>query len=114
MNPAYFDMADLRIQYPGGSRPGALHRGGVGLSPAAAPYRSHEAALALSGFAVAAYPVVWCLAGEGTMPYYLSKDKEGDRVLQKRGWTEVGAYVRSIDPYHHPVTIHPPRLRAIR
>jgi hypothetical protein len=30
-------------------------------------------------------------------------------VTQKTGWTEIARYVRSIDPYHHPVTIHPPR-----
>jgi hypothetical protein len=41
------------------------------------------------------------------MPYYLSTDKEGDRAMQKRGWTEIAAYVRRIDPFHHPVTIHP-------
>src|SRR5579883_2137485 len=54
-----------------------------------------------------AYPVFWCLAGEGTMPYYLSKNKEEDAADQKRGWTELARYVRSIDPYRHPITIHP-------
>ena len=54
-----------------------------------------------------AYPVVWCLAGEGTMPYYLSEDKERDKAKQKRGWTEMARYLRQIDPYRHPVTIHP-------
>jgi hypothetical protein len=55
----------------------------------------------------AAYPVFWCLAGEGIMPYYLSEDKDGDRAKQKSGWTEIGRYVRAIDPYRHPITIHP-------
>jgi hypothetical protein len=55
-----------------------------------------------------AYPVVWCLAGEGTMPYYgTSARRHEPSGLQKRGWTEIGRYVRSIDPYHHPITIHP-------
>jgi hypothetical protein len=54
-----------------------------------------------------AYPVVWCLAGEGIMPYYLSQQKEKDRELQKKGWTELAAYVRKTDPYHRPITIHP-------
>jgi len=49
-----------------------------------------------------AYPVVWCLAGEGAMPFYLSKTKTEDAATQRRGWTEVGRYVRSVDPYHHP------------
>ena len=49
-----------------------------------------------------AYPVIWCLAGEGAMPFYLSKTKTEDAAAQRHGWTEVGRYVRSIDPYHHP------------
>ena len=53
-----------------------------------------------------AYPVTWCLAGEGQMPFYLSEHKEEDSALQIHGWTEMGAYVRQINPYHRPVTIH--------
>ena len=30
-----------------------------------------------------AYPTIWCLAGEGTMPYYLSENKERDKALAK-------------------------------
>ncbi len=54
-----------------------------------------------------ALPVVWCIAGEGDMPYYLSKDKEKDKALQRTGWTEVATYVRQLDPFHRLVTIHP-------
>jgi hypothetical protein len=54
-----------------------------------------------------AYPAIWCLAGEGTMPYYLSKDPDSEAAMQKRGWTEVARYVRTIDPYQHLLTIHP-------
>jgi hypothetical protein len=54
-----------------------------------------------------AHPAIWCLAGEGTMPYYLSTDKDRDRAMQKRGWTELAGYVRATDPFHHPITIHP-------
>jgi len=54
-----------------------------------------------------AYPAVWCLAGEGTMPFYLSKTKEQDAETQKRGWTEIARYVKATDPLRHPITIHP-------
>jgi hypothetical protein len=54
-----------------------------------------------------AYPTIWCLAGEGTMPYYLSENKERDKTLQKTGWTAIARYLRSTDPYGHPITIHP-------
>lgn len=53
------------------------------------------------------YPVVWCICGEATMPYYLSETKEQDAVVQKSGWTEVMRQVRSMDPYRNPITIHP-------
>jgi hypothetical protein len=56
------------------------------------------------------YPVVWCLAGEAAMPYYLSEEKEADRALQINGWTEMGRYLRQVDPYHHPITIHPTQV----
>src|SRR5260370_34177413 len=56
-----------------------------------------------------AFPTVWCLAGEGTMPFYLSKTREQDAETQKHGWTEVARYVKTIDPLRRPITIHPSR-----
>jgi len=107
INPAYFDMADLRIQYLAEHGLAPCIVGGWGyhlpLLGIERMKRHWRNLVARWG----AYPVVWCLAGEGTMPYYLSNDKEGDRAMQKRGWTEIGAYLRSIDAWHHPITIHP-------
>jgi len=107
VNPAYFDMADLRITR-------LVSRG---LMPCIAgcwgyflPWMGVEKLKKHWRYLVArwgAYPVVWCLAGEGTMPYYLSKDKEGDSALQRKGWTEIARYVRSIDGYRRLVSIHP-------
>jgi hypothetical protein len=54
-----------------------------------------------------AYPVFWCVAGEGIMPYYLSDRKDEDRLFQKKAWTEVASYLRKIDPYRRLITIHP-------
>lgn len=56
-----------------------------------------------------AYPVVWCLAGEGVMPWYLSDDREQAMREQREGWTEVGRYVQEADPFGRLVTIHPTR-----
>jgi hypothetical protein len=107
INPAYFDMADLRIQYlvEHGLVPCIVGGWGyhlplLGIDRMKRHWRNLVARWG-------AYPAVWCLAGEGTMPYYLSKDKDGDRAMQKSGWTKIGAYVRDIDAFHHPVTIHP-------
>jgi hypothetical protein len=54
-----------------------------------------------------AYPVVWYLAGEAAMPYYRSTTKEEDAAGQRVAWTEIGRYVREIDPMHRLVTSHP-------
>lgn len=109
IRPAYFDMADLRIQWlvKSGLMPCIVGCWGyylpwVGLHKMKKHWRN---LIARYG----AYPVIWCLAGEGTMPYYLSGEKEKDRAFQKKGWTEIARYVRSVDPYHHPITVHPTR-----
>jgi hypothetical protein len=107
INPRYFDMADLRIRelVERGLTPCIVGCWGyflifMGLAKIKRHWRNIVARWG-------AYPVFWCLAGEGTMPFYLSKSKEEDAAKQKSGWTEVARYVRSIDPYQHPITIHP-------
>jgi len=107
INPAYFDMADLRIAW--------LVRSGllpciVGCWGYYLPLMGVERMKRHWRYLVArwgAYPVVWCLAGEGAMPWYLSQNRDAEIRQQKEGWTELARYVRSIDPYHHPITIHP-------
>lgn len=107
INPEYFDAADRRIAWLAdeGIAPcivGAwgYHLPWLGVERMKKHWRNLVARYG-------AYPVFWCLAGEGLMPYYLSANKPSDREFQKKGWTEVAAYLRQIDPYHHPVSIHP-------
>ena len=57
----------------------------------------------------AALPVVWCAAGEGTMPFYGSKQASEEAALQKQGWTEVIRSIRATDPFGRMITIHPSR-----
>ncbi|MFH1568805.1 MAG: DUF4038 domain-containing protein [Gemmatimonadota bacterium] len=107
IRPEYFDLADRRIHY--------LVREGlvpciVGCWGYYLPWLGGERMRQHWRYLVArwgAYPVIWCPAGEGSMPYYLSEDKEGDRQRQQTGWTEMARYLRQIDPYGHPITIHP-------
>jgi hypothetical protein len=59
-----------------------------------------------------AYPVVWCVAGEALMLWYLSssKSEQERQALQERmraDWMDVTGYLRSVDPWHRPVTAHP-------
>src|SRR3974390_3058289 len=107
VNPAYFDMADLRIRYLAdqGVMPCIVGCWGYYL-----PILGVEKMKRHWRYLVArwgAYPVTWCLAGEGSMPYYLSQNRDRDAKTQKAGWTELGRYVRSIDPLRHMITIHP-------
>jgi hypothetical protein len=107
INPAYFDMADLRIErlVQEGLVPCLVAAWGYHLPWLGVERMKKHWRYLIARWAV--HPVVWCLAGEAAMPYYLSKNRAEDAAFQKQGWTEIGHYVRSIDPYHHPVTIHP-------
>ncbi len=107
VNPAYFDMADLRIRYLAdqGIVPCIVGAWGYYLPlMGLAKMKQHWRYLVARWSSL---PVIWCLAGEGTMPYYLSKTPQKDREEQKQGWTEIARYVRDIDPSHHIMTIHP-------
>ncbi|NIA22347.1 MAG: DUF4038 domain-containing protein [Anaerolineaceae bacterium] len=107
INPAYFDMADLRIDYlvRNGLSPCIFGCWGyflkfMGLEKMKQHWRNLVARWA-------AYPVTWSLGGEAIMPYYLSETAAADKEFQKCGWAELAAYLRQTDPYHNPITIHP-------
>ena len=107
INPAYFDMADVRMQHLADRGLAACVVGFWGYfipRMGMAKVKQHWRYLIARW---GAYPVVWCLAGEGTMPYYLSKTKDQDAETQKHGLTELARYVHATDPRHHPITIHP-------
>ncbi|MDO8685787.1 MAG: DUF5060 domain-containing protein, partial [Clostridiales bacterium] len=107
INPCYYDSADIRIGWlvKSGLAPCIVACWGyflpwMGIKKMKQHWRNLVARYG-------AYPVVWCLAGEGSMPYYLSAEKEKGKDLQKKGWAEIGAYLHQIDPYKRPVTLHP-------
>jgi hypothetical protein len=107
ISPAYYEHADLKI--------GHLVQSGlmpciVGMWGYYLPQLGVDRVKRFWRYLVArygAYPVTWCLCGEGTMPWYLSQTREADAAAQKRGWTEVMRYVREIDGYHNLISIHP-------
>ncbi|MFQ6095441.1 MAG: DUF4038 domain-containing protein [Candidatus Bathyarchaeia archaeon] len=113
INPAYFDMADRRIDWlvQNGLVPCIVGSWGYFIEfTGEETMKKHWRNLVAR---YGAYPVVWCVAGEATMPNYLSPawhDREKREEYQAEacaGWTRVARYLRSIDPYHHPITIHP-------
>ena len=107
VNPTYFDLADLKMEH-------LVHEGImpciVGMWGYYMPQMHVEKAKRYWRYLVARYgalPVVWCICGEGMMPYYLSKTPKEDAAEQRKGWTEVMAYVRQIDGHHNLIGIHP-------
>ncbi|MAE67244.1 MAG: hypothetical protein CMJ18_23530 [Phycisphaeraceae bacterium] len=107
INPAFFDMMDLRISW--------LVRSGL-VPCIVGCWSFWLLLLGVEGmkkhwrYLVArygAYPCVWTIAGEVMMEYYLSEDPEHDSIFQRTHWPEVIRYVRQIDPWRHPMTIHP-------
>ncbi len=106
INPAFFDMADLRIQW--------LVRQGIvpcifgtwGFYLLWMGQRKMEQHWRYLIARWGAYPVVWSLAGSMTMPYYTSTNREVETEQLKRGWTDLARYVQAIDPYGHVTVAH--------
>ncbi len=114
INPPYFDMVDRRVQHlvDNGLVPCIVGFWGYFIDVAGVPALKKHWRYLIARYG--AYPVVWCIAGEAMMPYYL------DRIVQKiwkkveaprrrAVWSEVTGYVRAIDGFHNPITIHPTR-----
>ena len=107
IRPEYFDAADQRLQ----------HLVATDLTPCIVgawgyflPWMGVEKARQHWRYLIARYgawPVVWCVAGEANLPYYLAKGFPYHDAAQVHGWTQVARYVRETDPFHRLVTIHP-------
>ncbi|MHB1462979.1 MAG: apiosidase-like domain-containing protein [Armatimonadota bacterium] len=107
INPDYYEYADQRIQclVELGIVPCIVGCWGYYLSLTGVEFmKSHWRNLIARW---GAYPVIWCLAGEATMPFYLSENKIEDAKFLKHGWTEIARYVKQTDPFGNIVTIHP-------
>ena len=107
IRPEYFDEADKRLAHlvDSGLTPCIVGAWGYFL-----PLMGEKKAEQHWRYLVARYgawPVVWCVAGEANLPYYRAKGFPYDDREQVKGWTNVARYLRGIDPYHRPITIHP-------
>lgn len=116
LNPAFYDLADLRVAclVEMGLMPCIVGMWGyyfhfIGLANAKRHWRNLVARYG-------AYPVTWCICGETTMPNYGTAPEEREAVAaeQKRGWSEVGAYVDKIDPFANLLSTHPSHLLSAR
>jgi len=110
INPAYFDMADLRINWliKSGLTPCILGAWGYYLLSMDVNKMKQHWRYIIARWG--AYPVIWSLAGEAAMPYYLSSDREKDTQILKDGWSEIGKYIKHTDPYARLLTVHPSHI----
>lgn len=108
VNPAYYDMADRRIDYivSLGIVPCIVGCWGYYLDEMGEDrIRKHWRNLIAR---YGAYPVIWCAAGEATMPFYTyAGDREAYLERIRTQWTEIVRYIRTTDPCGRLVTIHP-------
>lgn len=107
INPAYFDLTDLRVQWlvRQGLMPNIVGAWGYYLPAMGTENMKRHWRYVVARYG--AFPVTWTLAGEVTLPWYLAEDKQEQRELQRKEWSEVARYLRGIDPYHRLVTVHP-------
>jgi hypothetical protein len=114
LNPRYYDMVDLKIAYmiEAGLVPCVLGCWGYFLLALGLPKMKQHWRNLVARYG--AYPVVWCLAGETTLPTYSHWMAPGTASLPREemaqlaaGWTEVGQYVRALDPYRNLLCTHP-------
>ncbi|HVS36807.1 MAG TPA: DUF4038 domain-containing protein [Gemmataceae bacterium] len=110
IRPEYFDKADERLFYLAdqGLVPCIVGAWGYHL-----PWMGVEKMKRHWRYLVARYgalPVVWCVAGEINLPYYLDKGFPRGGEKQTADWEEVIRYVRKINAFGRPVTVHPTGL----
>jgi hypothetical protein len=110
IRPEYFDRSDLRLQYLAdqGFVPCIVGAWGYHL-----PWMGQERMQQHWRYLVARYgalPVVWCVAGEINLPYYLEPGFPQGGEKQTTEWEPVIRYVRDINWSQRPVTAHPTGL----
>ncbi len=107
INPAYFDLVDLRIGWlvQMGLVPNVVGSWGYYLPMMGVEKMERHWRYLIARYG--AYPVVWTLGGEVTLPWYLAEDLAAAREEQREGWAEVAKYIKQIDPYKHLLTVHP-------
>jgi hypothetical protein len=107
INPKYFAHADLKLAYlvESGLLPCIVGMWGYYLLEIGVDRVKRFWRYIIARYG--AYPVVWCAAGEGTMPWYLSTTHDEDAARQRAGWTEVCRSIRAVDGFRNILTIHP-------
>lgn len=109
INPAFFDEADQKIFYlvELGLIPCIVGAWGYYLPMIGLENMQRHWRYLIARWG--ALPVVWVAAGEQTMPWYLesSVQKVVTRERQRRDWSQVLAYMRTLNGFDRLITTHP-------
>jgi hypothetical protein len=107
IRPEYFDAADKRIMrlVEDGFTPCIVSAWGYHL-----PFLGPERMKQHQRYVYArwgALPIIWCLAGEFNLPYYLAPDFPKSAPQQAAEWEAIVPYCRSINAFDRLITLHP-------
>lgn len=111
INPAYLDLTDRRVQalVDAGLVPSMVGAWGYYLPAMGVEKMKRHWRYLVARYG--AYPVSWTVAGESTLPYYDLRNGTpayaAAKQMQVEGWSEVTRYLRTIDPFKRPLTVHP-------
>ncbi len=113
IRPEYFDRADQRLTYLAdqGLVPCVVMAWGYHL-----PWLGVEKMKKHVRYVIARYgalPVVWCMAGEVNLPYYLEKGFPGGGGPQARAWEDVIKYARGLNGLGRLLTVHPTGIEPL-
>lgn len=113
INPEYFNAADERFRYlvEQGLTPSIVGAWGYFISWMGVEKAQQHWRHLIARYG--AWPVVWCVAGEANLPYYLAPGFPFDDRAQVKSWTEVTRYLRATDPFHRLITIHPTGINRL-
>jgi len=107
INPAYFDLADLRIEWliKQGMLPNMMPNWGYYMEFMGVEKLKKHWRYVLARYG--AYPVVWNLCGEVSLPWYPLEWTDEKIAWQKSEYTEVAQYVQAHEPFDRLLTVHP-------
>jgi Protein of unknown function (DUF4038)/Domain of unknown function (DUF5060) len=113
IRPEYFDQADKRLGHlvDQGLDPCVVMAWGYHL-----PWTGVEKMKKHVRYVMARYgalPVVWCMAGEVNLPYYLAKGFPRGGEKQTADWEGVIKYARGINGFDRLITVHPTGIEPL-
>jgi hypothetical protein len=113
IRPEYFDRADERIGHlvEQGFVPCIVGTWGYHLNWLGVEKMKQHLRYVVARYA--ALPVVWCVAGEFNLPFYLAPGFPHGGEAQAKQWESIIGWFRSINPFGRLVTAHPTGLQPL-